>query len=175
MTDSDFFQANGTNDLGQAVGDFEAPALSDSDYAEHTAKMMANALEATRLIEIVEVMAGPGQVHLLGRVKKDNEREFMERVGWPALEVSWDNSIKTHVGTQYFLRKSKDKRRYGWVFSFAHTDLRGAANLICQSFAGVAPRFEVAEAPLRGPGTPQGMVTSGGKGAGKKGASAVRQ
>lgn len=174
MSDSGFFQTDGVTEEGQHVGSFEAPNLDEEDYAEHTAKMTANALEATRLIEIMEVKAGPGQVHLLGRVKKNDERDFMEKVVWPSLEASWDNNVDTHIGKQFFLRNNKTQRRYGWVVSFAHTDLRAAANAICQSFAGAAVRFEVSEAPLQGSGTPEGVVEGGGKGAGRKGASAVR-
>jgi len=169
---SDDFDTDGMNESGQDVGAFDAPDLSTQDYADHTAKMTANALEATGLIEIVEVRAGPGQVHLLGRVKKDNERAYVEHVVDPSLEAMEDEEVDGHICKQFFRRNGRKK--YGWTFSFAAEDLRAAANTICNSFASQAPRFEVTESPLQGPGTPQGSVGAGGQGAGRKGAAAVR-
>lgn len=166
---SDTFETNGVNDLGQDVGTFEAPDLKDQDFADHTAKMTANALEATGLIEIVEVRAGVGQVHLLGRVKKNNERAYVERVVDPALEAMEKSKVDGHICKQFFRRNGKKK--YGWTFSFAAENLSEAAGVICNSFGMLAPKFEVTEAPLTGPGTPHGSLPGGG---GRKGASEVR-
>lgn len=172
MSDALNFRTEGKTDAGQSVDQFAAPPIGDSDLADHTAKMVANALEATRLIEIVEIHARPGQVHLLGRVKKDDERPFMDKVVWPALEVMWDEDIDGHVGKQFFLRNNKAQRKYGWVFSIANKDIRKAAQAICQSFASATKRFEVTEAPLQGPGTPVGSVNLG-RGSGRRGASKI--
>jgi len=163
------FQTTGRTDLGQNVDEFKPPELGDDDFADHTAKMTANAIEATKLIEIVEVKAGVGQVHLLGRVKIDNERAFMEKVVSPVLDAFFDCGADGFVGKQYFKRKRGQLPRYGWVISFASNSIREAANTICTALEDAIPHLEVMEAPLSGPSTPQ----SGGQRSGRKGAAPI--
>jgi len=163
------FQTTGRTDLGQRVEEFKAPELGDDDFADHTAKMTANAIEATKLIEIVEVKAGVGQVHLLGRVKTDNERVFMDKVVSPVLDAFFDCGADGFVGKQFFKRKKGQPTKYGWVVSFASNSIREAANTICQAVEDSVPRLEVMEAPLSGPSTPQ----SGGQKSGRKGAAPI--
>src|SRR5512142_1929036 len=102
------FKRKGKTDEGQDVDEFGAPDLSPQDYAEHTAQGCARAFENTKLIEIVEVHAGPGQIHLLGRVKKDNERIFMERVVGPVLQSfeASEQAIDGFVGKQFFWKNN---------------------------------------------------------------------
>lgn len=148
---------------------FEAPELTETDYAEHTANLTANAFQATKLFEIVEVRAGIGQVHLLGRVKQDDERAFLEKVITPALKaIESLPDCDGHICKQFVLKGGKTK--YGWAISIAAKDLRAAAHVICGAISSAIPKREVMESPLVGPATPVG----GGAGGGRKGAAPVR-
>jgi hypothetical protein len=146
---------------------FAPPSLGEEDYADHTAKMVANAFEATELIEIVEVKAGIGEIHLMGRVKSKKEPMFLESVVKPIL-YAMQGTCNGHVGKQFLLKR--DEMRYGWVISFASNDLKKAASAICESIAPLRPKVESDEAPLMGTGAPQ----SGGRGTGRKGASPLK-
>ena len=162
------FQTKGINDVGQDIDEFEAPDVSPQEQAEHTAQRTAAALEATKLIEIVEVKASPGQVHMLGRVRKDNERPFMDLVVWPILRAMEHSDADGFVGKQFFLKN--DAGKYGWVISFASNNLKNTAYEVAEALDPALPHVEVMEAPLQGPGTPQ----NGGQSSGRRGASPVR-
>ena len=168
------FDTDNLNDAGQDVDGFKAPDISAEEFAEHMANMFANALTATKLFEVVEVKAGVGQVHIMGRVKNDKERLFMERVGNAVLDVQLDHAdiCTVFLGKQMIRKELSLKSRttkFAWVLSYASNDLRQATNLICRSFEQSVPKLEVMESPLMGPGSPQ----SGGRGTGRKGASPV--
>jgi len=158
----------GVTDTGQRLNEFDAPDISPQEYAEHTAQQTASAFEATKLIEIVEVKAGIGAVHLLGRVKKDNEKTFMEMVVHPVLRAMSESDADGFVGKQFFLKNGAVK--YGWVISFSSNNLRQAAYNIAEALEPAIPRLEVMESPLVGPGAPQ----SGGSTSGRRGASPLR-
>lgn len=146
---------------------YAAPALDVEDYAEHTAQMLARALENTGLIEVAEVRANAGQAHLMGRVRQDREKTFLAQVVKPLLRVM-ETNCKGFVGRQYLLRN--DELRFGWVISFSSNNLKETAHLLCQALEPAIPvKVEVTEAPLVGTGTPQ----SGGLRTGKKGAAPV--
>jgi hypothetical protein len=165
---SENFATRGVTDEGQRVDDFNAPDLSPQEYAEHTAQQTAGAFEATKLIEIVEVKAGIGAVHLLGRVKKDNEKPFMDMVVRPVLQAMSESEADGFVGKQFFLKNGSVK--YGWVISFSSNNLKHAAYTIAEALEPAIPRLEVMESPLVGPGAPQ----SGGSGSGRRGASPLK-
>jgi hypothetical protein len=129
--------------------------------------MIANAFEATGLFEVVEVKAAIGQVHLMGRVVAKSEGLFLERVVEPVLDVM-EKTCEGFIGKQYF--RKRGQTRFGWVISFASTELRGAAYEICKAIAHLSTKKEIEEVPLVGPGAPQ----SGGSRSGKKGASPCR-
>jgi len=163
------FRTRGRNESDQDISEFEAPDISAQEYAEHTAQQTAGAFQATKLFEVVEVKASPGQVHLLGRVKADNEGAFVDKIITPVLEaIEVHQDCEGHLCKQY-LRKHK-RTKFAWTISFASNDLRAAAHAICEAIAPAIPKFEVMESPLTGPGTPMG---SQGKG-GRKGAAPVR-
>ena len=162
------FKTKGKTESGQDVGEFREPDLSSQDQAEHTAQMTARAYESTKLIEIVEVKAAPGQVHLLGRVQRNNEKTFMEKVALPTLKAMTGDEADGHLCKQFFLKNGS--LRYGWCISFASNNLKGTAYKIAEALEPVAPRLEVMEAPLQGAGTPQ----SGGQTTGRRGAAPVR-
>jgi hypothetical protein len=147
----------------------DAPEITPEEYAEHTANRVASALESTRLFEVVEVKAGIGQVHVLGRVAKDKERSFVSLVVAPILAVldQKKDDCQGFVGKQFMLKYGTVK--YAWVISFAASDLTSASSEICASFDSAVPRVEVSEAPLGGRGAPQ----SGGRQTGRRGASAL--
>lgn len=153
----------------QDADDYKAPDLSAEDYAEHTANLTANAFQATQLFEIVEVKAGIGQVHLLGRVKQDDERIFMEKVITPLLvAIDAQKECEGHVCKQFMLKNGKTK--YAWTISFASNNLRAAAHAICEAIQPAIPKREVMESPLVGPATPVG----GGARGGRRGAAPVK-
>jgi len=170
MTDaSELFDREeaGRTDVGDPVDAFNAPNLSPQEYADHTAQTMARVLESTSLIEIVEVHASVGQVHLLGRVKAENEKKFVETVVKNSL-IAMEKTSDGFIGKQYMLRNGR--MLYGWVFSFGAEDLRGAARSIADEVEALVPRREIIEVPLVGPAAPQ----SGGAKSGKRGAHPVR-
>lgn len=160
-------------DRGQKRKDshqYDAPDLTPDDYAAHTANQAANAFQATQLFEVIEVKAGVGQIHLLGRVKQDNEKDFLDKVVTPVLKVIEESNggWECHICKQ-FLRKN-GKTKYAWTISFAAVELRQAAHAICSAINASSPKREVLEAPLVGPSTPAG----GGPRGGRKGAAPVR-
>lgn len=147
----------------------DTPEITPEEYAEHMANSVAAALSSTKLFEVVEVKAGIGQIHVLGRVAKDKERNFVSQVVAPVLQVldQQQDGCRGFIGKQFMLKYGAVK--YAWVVSFAASDLRSAASEICGSFESAIPRVEVTEAPLVGRGPPQ----SGGMRTGRKGASAI--
>jgi len=166
--ETEFLAARDESDLDT----YEPPELSPEEYAQHTANMVANALEATKMFEVVEVKSGIGQVHVLGRVKRERERVFTQKVVHPVLVVmEADRDCNGFIGKQFLMKGGKafHHMKYAWVFSFASNDLRGAASKVCRAFEPAVPRVEVVESPLMGPGTPQ----SGGQSTGRKGASPI--
>jgi len=162
------------SEAGQDISAFAAPEITPEEFAEHTANMFANALAATKMFGVVEVKAGVGQIHVMGRVKKDRERRFAKDVVYPVLlSMQKDEDCNGFVGKQFILRSETgdpdEDMKYAWVFSFASNDLKRSASDICRSFESVVPKMEVTEGPLMGPGTPQ----SGGIKSGKRGAAPI--
>ena len=167
--ENEFGSRQGKNDSAQDVNSFKAPDLTPEEYAEHTANLTANAFQATKLFEVVEVKAGVGQVHLLGRVMQENERTFLEKVITPVLKaIEASHECEGHICKQFLLKNGQVK--YAWTISFAANNLKTAAHAICEAISVALPRYEVMESPLVGPPTPQG----GGAGGGRKGAAPVR-
>ena len=167
MSNSEFFsESEGVTELGQDVGAFEASEVGPEEYAEHKANVLANVLQSTQIFDVVEVQAGIGQINVMGRVRRDKERVFLDKVVTPVLTVMHKtDDIEGFVGKQFILRDEAVK--YAWVISYASDNLQKATQLICQSFEAIIPRTEVTESPLMGPSTPQ----SGGIKSGRKGAS----
>jgi len=166
--DSEFEEAGEFTETGESVAAFDAPDISPEEYAEHWAGMVANALTMTKLIGIVEVRSGIGQAHIMGRVRRDQERLFLEKVVDPILRFfEHDDGCHGFVGKQYLLKDEVVK--YAWVISFASNDLKATVGRVCQSFESAIPRLEVTESPLLGAGSPQ----SGGQKSGRRGASPV--
>lgn len=156
------------NEVDQDVDSFAAPDLSPEEYAEHTAQQVANAFQATKLFEVVEVRAGVAQVFLIGRVKQDNEKIFLEKVIAPVLAaIERAKEVEGHVCKQFLLKNGTV--RYGWTISFAANNLKAAAHAICEAISSAIPRVEVTESPLMGSGPSAGATGAGGK----KGARAV--
>jgi len=169
MPQENEFFAEGVNEVGQDVTAFEAPDIGPEEYAEHMANVLANALQATKIFGVVEVQAGVGQVNVMGRVRRDRERVFLDKVVAPVL-VMMDkvDDVEGFIGKQFLVRDGAVK--YAWVISYASNDLKSATFAVCQAFESAIPRMEVTESPLMGPSTPQ----SGGASTGRKGASPVR-
>ncbi len=94
-----------SNELGQAVGGFAAPDLTKAEYDDHFAKAIANGLEATRLVEVVEVTSAVGQAHLMCRVRAGDEREF---VHGPITSMArrMAGVAETFFGKEFFLKGS---------------------------------------------------------------------
>jgi hypothetical protein len=168
MTDSDFGMAGEVTEAGDAVSAFDAPEISPEEHAEHWAGILANALSSTKLIGVVEVRSGIGQVHVMGRVRRDQERMFLEKIIDPILRF-FDRLDGGHgfVGKQFLLKDGEVK--YAWVISFASNALKETVTQLCRCFEAAIPRLEVTEAPLLGPSAPQ----SGGRRSGRRGAAPV--
>jgi hypothetical protein len=165
--DSEFDEAGQVSETGDALSAFDAPDISPEEYAEHWAGVLANALVATKLLGIVEVRSGIGQIHIMCRVRKDQERALLENVIEPLLYFFNCGECHGFIGKQFLLKDGEVK--YAWVISFASSELRETVSQACRSFEAAIPRLEVTEAPLLGPGSPQ----SGGPTSGRKGASPV--
>lgn len=162
----------GRTDLDQDVGAFDAPELSEEDYADHTAQQVAGALSATKLFEIVELKASPGSIHFIGRVHRDNERTWVNNVIFPVLDIiEAMPDADAHLCKQFF-KNPAGVKKYAWSLSFASRDLRALAHKICDAIEPLIPRMEVHEVPLVGRGTPVGSSMGSG-GAGTKGASTL--
>jgi len=165
--EGEFTRTNSVSEAGQDVASFDAPDLSPQDHAEHTANLVARAFESTELFEVIEVKAGVGQFHLMGRVEQTDERRFVRLIVGPCLRATSNGKCDTFIGKQFLLKN--DRTRYAWVFSFASNDLLAAAHSICDAIEPATQHLEVTESPLMGPGTPQ----SGGQISGRKGASPI--
>jgi hypothetical protein len=154
----------------EAVG-YESSDLSSQDYAERAANIMAQAFQKTGLVEIAQVKAAVGQVHLLGRVK--DEKSFVDNAVFPVLEAVDDDECDSYFGIQYFLKKGAvsgtRRRRYGWVISFSSPDMDKTLREVCDVLDGLYQQNELMEVPLVGKAPPQ----SGGATSGRKGASPV--
>jgi len=163
-----FEERKGVTDLGQDINAFGKPNLSPEDEARHYADLLASALEATSLVEIVETKVSVGQIHMMMRVQKSNAKEYVHNVLHPIL-LAARGSFDLYVGTQYFIKKNTDDIVFGWVFCVGATDMSDAVRAIGNILDVTSPRVVVTEAPLMGPGTPSGSV---GK-AGRKGAAPI--
>jgi hypothetical protein len=162
-------ETTGKTDTGQRVEDFDAPDISTQEYAEHTANQMAAAFQATNLFQIIEVKAGVGQVYLLGRVKHEDEKRFVEDVVDAALgAMEEERGCEGHVCKQYM--KHHGVTKYAWNITFAARDVQSAARAISDAIDPFIPRKEVAKMPMQGPATP----VNSGAGSKGRGASLVR-
>jgi hypothetical protein len=152
---------------GQELSDFDAPDLSPQDHAEHIAGIVSRAIESTGLMQVKEVKATVGKIHLLGRVVDENKKDFVQKFGkgvWRRVNTWCD----IFLGTQYFPYKGDvENIMYGWVFAFSTENLMEACKEICAVAEELTPRTDTMEVPLMGPSTPQG-------GGGRKGAREVR-
>ena len=152
--------------------DYESPDLSPQDYAERAADIMAMAFQKTGLVEVAQTRAALGQIHLLCRVKAENEKRFVDDAVFPILEAV-DDDCESYIGTQYFLKeggvKGARSRRYGWTISFSSPDIDKTLREVCDVLDSLCQKNELMEAPLVGKPAPQ----SGGTKSGRKGASPV--
>jgi hypothetical protein len=163
-----FETRKGVTDLGQNVDAFSKPNLSPEDEAQHYAGLLASALEATGLVEVVETKVSVGQIHFMCRVQKKNEREFANSLLHPTLLAARGN-FDLFTGKQFLIKKNTDDMVFGWVFAVGAMDMAEAVRTIGTVLEVAAPRVMVTEAPLMGPPTPAGSVGKGGR----KGASAI--
>lgn len=151
-------------------------SLSPIEVAEELADIMSARLEGTGLVQIVEKQFHIKQVHLLGRVRQENERlvvhgpiDIMAECGedFPELKP------ELFFGKTYF--RKNGKLRYGWVFSFGSDDITALIEAMCDSLTDISGRgrIEVMEANLYGTPPPRGSVV-GSSGGGTRGVSVVR-
>lgn len=159
---------NNIFDEMESSEDYEEEKVSSEDKNERIAQVVAGNLEATKLFDPVEVQAGTAAVHIMGRVKKQDEKVFVDEVIYPLLKRSEELGVGGYIGIQYFLKGGA--LRYGWVISFQSNSVlsfQSDAYSLCDSFAQAVVVNEVMEAPLMGRSTAQ----SGGRSSGRKGAS----
>lgn len=151
----------------------EAAGEDQSELAERYAQIFARALESTGFVQIVEVKAAVGQIHLRGRVKRDDEGVLISRALKPMMStLNKAFGPQSHFfGKHYFLREKptgEEESVYAWIFSLGDQRLREVVELACERLEDLAPpRREVTEVPLLGPSTPVG-------GGPRKGALPVR-
>jgi hypothetical protein len=148
-------------------------SLSPIEVAEELAKLMEKSLEATGLVQVVEKQVHIKQVHLLCRVRQENERLVVHGPIDAMTECADEYpELKAELffGKSYF--RKGGKLRYGWVFSFGSDDIVKLTEEMCDALLDVHNRVraDVMEAQLVGPSTPKGSVGPGGF----KGAAPVR-
>lgn len=139
--------------------------LSPEDLASVMANIVIESLNETRMFEAVELQVAMGQFHILGRVREENEAEFMEDFGFPILAQVSDHA-EVFLGKSYFLKEGK--RRYGWLLSVGSTDLVSVVKDICLELekgtdTGIID-IQPGSVPILGGKEPVGSVASGRKG-----------
>jgi hypothetical protein len=156
----------------QDISMFEAPELSDEDYTEHSAGIIANALDRTGLVEIYEItVEKTNQFVLSARVKTESEKDFITKI-LRSIQMKTYGQMETFFCQHYFIKELKGgklQQVFSWKLAFGGIESRDAAKLVSEAIDDIIPKMEVMESPLLGPGTPQGVV--GGK---SKGASTIR-
>ena len=158
------FASSGMTDGNQDIRTFEAPDLTESDLAEHYAGALARALESTNYFEVIEVFADNGEVHITGRVKRDNEKQFLQKCVKEMLRIEQTKICQMLIGKRYLLRS--DSVLYAWSVAVSSKRLKEATHALCNCLDALQPRREIVESPLMGSASPQ----SGGQTTGKKGA-----
>lgn len=154
-----------TRELNTDLDDAPDSELSNEVVTDHYAGMLAAAINKTGLGEVVETQTAFGQIHLLCRVAKEKQADWVHKIGYNMLLAKKEGGFELFFGNEYFLRNGA--LRYAWMISCGSKDVQDMVSRLCLSIDAVIPRREVLEAPLLGPGTPQ-------SGNGKKGAALVR-
>lgn len=144
---------------------------SPIEHAEQLARILADALESTGLIEIIEPKAAVNTIHLMARVQRQHERDVIHTIARNMLQ-----SVAAHeeiyIGKSFFLRNGK--MRYAWVFSVASDNLEDLVDVLVASIEesyddheeeATLKKVDVMEAPLLGPRTPQSSSYPGARGA----------
>jgi len=166
-----FSKPSGQTDVGDDVAAFEQGATRKEEV-DHYASMFARAIESTKLADVVELnTAEVGQIHILARVKRHNEKLWIDKIVDAILLVCEKDNIDQHICKQFFRRHGKKK--FGWMISYGATDIKTATISICSSIEELVPKHEVLEAPLIGRGTPQSGGQVGPKSAMRGGAHPV--
>lgn len=157
-------------ELDQDLEDFEAPDIAPEDIAEHCAGILTRLVESTGIAEVVDTKAAVGQIHVMCRVKMENEKRLANGFLEPVL-LATRGVCDVFLGKQFFLKENTDTMVYAWTFGFGSDDLVSVLKLIEVVVDDMRPSTkEVTEVPLMGPGSPQGFVGKGGK----KGAAPLR-
>jgi len=170
MTDIGEFHTDGKNDFGDDVEAFSSD-LRGEEIAEHAAQRTAELLENTGFTEVVDLQFGIGRVHIMTRVKADDEKAFVNQIISPSAFMMEENGIDHWLGKQYFPKAGK--LRYGWVFSYGAEDIMEAFRKVADVLSTKlqpAEKHEVNEMFMHGKGAPQ----SGGLNTGRKGAAAIK-
>lgn len=152
-------------------------SLSPIEVSEELAKLMEQRLEATGLVQVVEKQVHIKQIHLLCRVRQENERLVVHGpidVMTECADDFPDLKAELFFGKSYF--RKGGKLRYGWVFSFGSDDIVRLIEEMCDSLHDVHSRIrgDVMEVALVGPPPPKGAVMGAGGAGGSKGAAPVR-
>lgn len=137
------------------------------EEAQIMADVWARALDETKLVRIVQKRVAVNQVHLLGRVKTEDERSLVRGLINKMLDVTgWEF---LHFGKVYM--KKSEKLTYGWEFSAGKDDLPSLIRDLCDAVdeysydEGYKEPAQGIEVPLIGTQAPEGSVTAGKKGA----------
>lgn len=133
---------------------------------EDFARDLKIAIEHTSMAEVIESIIAPNEVHLMIRVLKESESDWLHGVVRDVLHVVDDTKVELFAGKQFFLKNKK--LVFAWVMAWSGPDLTELGTHIISAIEGHHPEIEVGEQPLLGQGAPQST------GPGKKGARPVR-
>jgi hypothetical protein len=153
---------------------FDTSDLGPGAVAEALAKLLADTLENTGLIEIKEIQVAVNQIHMLGAVKPENEKDYVDNCGFP-MEERAEHLGMINFGKSYF--RKKGARKYGWHLSLASDDLIAMVREACLALTDYSesdgprePHFPES-VPILGAAPESSGSTGGG---GRRGVALVR-
>lgn len=94
----------------------------ETDVFEEAAKEISTHLERTGLFESRDTSFSPGQVHILGRVKKEDQKVWVHTVYKGLLYACKKDGTDCFLGNQYMLDDKTGTMLFGWVVSLSGKD-----------------------------------------------------
>lgn len=136
-----------------------------NEATQEVAKILVEALNRTGVIEVLETQISVNEVHMMARVHRENEKDWVHGAARSLLYAVDDKQIELFIGKQFFL---KDGLKFAWVVAFSGPDLIKFADRLVAVIEEHQPEVEIGEQPLLGPKAPQA------KGPGSKGVRPVQ-
>jgi hypothetical protein len=133
------------------------------EVANVLGKLFGAALDSTGLFELVETQTAIAQIHILGRVRPADEKEWVN-LGYAIMEGTGDIGL-SFWGKSFFLRNGR--RKYGWQVSMGGDDLHRVVGSCCeviqQFIEGDSP-VDLDSVPILGSAEPSADPASGRRG-----------